>query len=88
MKSKKVRTTITLPAELLTEADRAIKNGKAKSRNEFFAQALEREIASLKRAEIDAALSEMAQDAEYQAEVIQLEAEFAYASWEALQLEE
>ena len=37
-----------------------------------------------KRSEIDAALIEMAQDPEYQAQVLQIEAEFAVASWEAL----
>ena len=88
MNVKKVRTTVTLPAELLAEADRVIRDGKAKSRNEFFTQALQREIAALKRAEIDTALSEMAQDPEYQSQVMQLEAEFAAASWEAWQLEE
>ena len=42
-----------------------------------------------KRSEIDAALIEMAQeDPEYQAQVVQIEAEFAVASWEALQLGE
>lgn len=41
-----------------------------------------------RRAEIDAALIEMAQDPEYQAQVLKMEAEFAVASWEALQLEE
>ena len=41
-----------------------------------------------KRSEIDAALIEMAEDAEYQAQVLQMEAEFAVASWEALQLRE
>ena len=41
-----------------------------------------------KRSEIDAALIEMAQDSEYQAQVLQMEAEFAVASWEALQLGE
>ncbi len=42
-----------------------------------------------KRSEIDAALIEMAQeDLEYQAQVVQMEAEFAVASWEALQLVE
>ena len=35
-----------------------------------------------------AALIEMAQDPEYQAQVLQMEAEFAVASWEALQLGE
>jgi hypothetical protein len=38
------------------------------------------------RSEIDAALMEMAQDPEYQSQVLQMEAEFAAASWEALQL--
>ncbi|MGB3263520.1 MAG: hypothetical protein WBA89_06140 [Microcoleus sp.] len=41
-----------------------------------------------KRSSIDAALIEMAQDPEYQAQVLQMEAEFAVASWEALELGE
>ncbi|SKB13589.1 hypothetical protein PL11201_520110 [Planktothrix sp. PCC 11201] len=41
-----------------------------------------------KRSEIDAALIEMTQDPEYQSQVLQMEAEFAVASWEALQLGE
>ncbi|HEY9904435.1 MAG TPA: ribbon-helix-helix domain-containing protein [Candidatus Sericytochromatia bacterium] len=88
MKNQTVRTTITLPAELLAATDMAISQGKAKSRNEFVAQALLHELEALKRAEIDAALMEMAQNPEYQAEVLQMEAEFAVASWEALQLGE
>jgi hypothetical protein len=50
----------------------------------------DREIAQTqgKRAEIDAALIEMTQDPEYQSQVLQMEAEFAAGSWEALQLGE
>ncbi|MEP0855823.1 ribbon-helix-helix domain-containing protein [Trichocoleus sp. DQ-U1] len=88
MNNQTVRTTITLPAELLAATDKAVSQGKAKSRNEFVAQALLHELEALKRAEIDAALAEMAQDPEYQAQVLQMEAEFAVASWEALQLGE
>ncbi len=88
MKNQTVRTTISLPAELLAATDRVVNEGKAKSRNEFVAQALLHELEALKRAEIDAALAEMAQDPEYQAQVLKMEAEFAAASWEALQLEE
>ncbi|MBW4650720.1 MAG: ribbon-helix-helix protein, CopG family [Kastovskya adunca ATA6-11-RM4] len=88
MKNQTVRTTITLPAKLLAAADKAVSQGKAKSRNEFVAQALLHELEALKRTEIDAALAEMAQDPEYQAQVLQMEAEFAVASWEALQLGE
>lgn len=50
--------------------------------------ALRRELAAQKRGEIDAALAEMANDVEYQAEVLQIEAEFASAQWEALKLKE
>lgn len=38
--------------------------------------------------EIDAAFAEMAHDSEYQTEALQLEAEFAVAQWEALQISE
>jgi metal-responsive CopG/Arc/MetJ family transcriptional regulator len=88
MKNQTVRTTLTLPSELLEATDKAVQQGKAKSRNEFVAQALRRELAALKRAEIDAALAEMANDPEYQAQVLKMEAEFASAQWEALQLGE
>jgi metal-responsive CopG/Arc/MetJ family transcriptional regulator len=88
MKNQTVRTTLTLPSELLEATDKVVQEGKAKSRNEFVAQALRRELAALKRAEIDAALAEMANDPEYQAEVLKMEAEFASAQWEALQLGE
>lgn len=38
---------------------------------------------ALSSAEIDAALVEMASDPDYQAEALQIEAEFATAQWEA-----
>lgn len=88
MNNQTVRTTLTLPSELLEATDKVVQQGKAKSRNEFVAQALRRELAALKRAEVDAALAEMANDPEYQAEVLKMEAEFASAQWEALQLSE
>ncbi|MCT7973889.1 ribbon-helix-helix domain-containing protein [Laspinema olomoucense] len=88
MSSPTIQTQICLPAHLLEATDKAVQQGKAKSRDEFIMQAIRRELAALKRAEIDAELAEMAQDPEYQAEVLQMEAEFATASWEALQLAE
>jgi hypothetical protein len=69
----------------LAATDRAVTDGKAKSRNESIDRAIQRELALIRRAEIDADLSQMAQDDEYQAEVLQMEAEFAVAQWEALQ---
>ncbi|MEA5582171.1 ribbon-helix-helix domain-containing protein [Nodularia harveyana UHCC-0300] len=88
MKNQTVRTTITLPVEILTAADEAVSQGKAKNRNDFVAVAILHELEALKRAEIDAALMEMTQDPEYQAQVLKMDAEFAVASWEALQLGE
>jgi metal-responsive CopG/Arc/MetJ family transcriptional regulator len=85
MSSITTRTTISLPAALLAATDRAVVDGKAKSRNELIARAIQRELASIRRAEIDADLTQMGQDPEYQTEVLQMEAEFAVAQWEALQ---
>jgi metal-responsive CopG/Arc/MetJ family transcriptional regulator len=88
MNQKRVRTTLSLPAELIEATDRLVKEGKAKSRNQLVSQALRRELLAIERAEIDAALAEMAQDPDYQREVLKMETEFASASWEALQLGE
>ncbi len=88
MKQINVRTTLTLPSEIIEATDKIVKAGKAKSRNQFIVQAIQRELAIQKRAEIDSALIEMTQDPEYQTEVLQMESEFSSASWEALQVEE
>ena len=85
IRSTSTRTTIALPTILLAATDRAVTDGKAKSRNELITRAIQRELALMRRAEIDADLSQMAQDGEYQAEVLQMEAEFAVAQREALQ---
>jgi metal-responsive CopG/Arc/MetJ family transcriptional regulator len=75
---------LALPAELLAEADRIVREGGARSRNEFVAQALARELAARRRGAIDAAFASMADDAEYQREAAQLMAEFAHADAETL----
>lgn len=83
-----VRTTIALPADLLAAADRAVKDGRARSRNELLATALRRELAAQRRAEIDAAFAEMATDAEYQAEALAMAEEFVTAEWEEFRRQE
>jgi metal-responsive CopG/Arc/MetJ family transcriptional regulator len=88
MENITVRTTLALPSELLEATDRAVREGKAKSRNEFVALALRHELAAQKRAEIDAAFAGMADDAEYQAEVVKMSNEFATADWESFQIGE
>jgi metal-responsive CopG/Arc/MetJ family transcriptional regulator len=85
--NKLVRTTLSLPTELLESIDKIASSGRVKSRNEFVTQALRRELEWQQRQEIDAALTEMAQDPEYQITVKQMEAEFVGASWDALPVE-
>ena len=41
-----VRTTFTLPADLLEAMDRAVREGNARSRNELITTALRRELAA------------------------------------------
>src|SRR5207249_3486162 len=53
MPAQTVRTTLTLPVELLEAADRAVRTGRARSRNELVARALRHELAALERAAID-----------------------------------
>jgi metal-responsive CopG/Arc/MetJ family transcriptional regulator len=77
MNNHAIRTTLNLPAELLEASDRAVSESKAKSRNE---------LATQKRAEIDAEFAHMAKDTAYQAEVKIISQEFAHSDWEALQL--
>ena len=70
MTKQTVRITLSLPTDLLAATDRAIKQGKAKSRNALIAQAIRHELEALNRAEIEVELAEMAQDPDYQAEVL------------------
>jgi metal-responsive CopG/Arc/MetJ family transcriptional regulator len=83
-----VRTTLAIPADLLAETDLAVREGKARSRNEFITLALRHELAAQKRLEIDAAFAVMAEDEEYQSEALKIEEEFVRADWEALEMTE
>ncbi|AKG20560.1 CopG family ribbon-helix-helix protein [Calothrix sp. 336/3] len=88
MDKRTIRTTLTLPAELLEATDRVVGEGKARSRNEFIARAIRHELAVQKRAEIDAEFAQMANDREYQTETAIIYQEFAQSDWEAWQLGE
>ena len=61
MSTQTVRTTLALPADLLAAVDQAVQAGHARSRNEFVARALQRELAAQQRAAIDAAFAAMAE---------------------------
>jgi metal-responsive CopG/Arc/MetJ family transcriptional regulator len=88
MPTTTVRTTLALPADLLAAVDQAVQAGHARSRNDFVARALQRELAAQQRAAIDAAFAAMAEDTAYQAEAQVLTEVFAQTDWEALRLAE
>ena len=44
MKEPTIRTTVSLPSELIEATDLVVNQGKAKSRAEFIAQALRHEL--------------------------------------------
>ena len=85
---KNVRTTVSLPEELLEATDRAVREGKARSRNEFLSIALRHELAALEQARIDEAFGGMANDHLYREETEGLVGEFERASWEAFEAAE
>jgi metal-responsive CopG/Arc/MetJ family transcriptional regulator len=82
--TRTVRTTLALPEDLLAAVDRAVREGKAKSRGAWIAEALRRELAAEERSAIDAAFAGMATDSAYRREAEAIEAEFSGAGWEAL----
>ena len=88
MAQARVRTTVTIPADLLEAVDRAISEGLARSRNEFLAMALVNQLAELRRTAIDAAFAAMASDSSYQREATATARAFEAADWEALVIAE
>lgn len=83
MHARTVRTTITLPVDLLAAADRIVREGKARSRNELVVAALRHEVAAQERAAIDAAFAALAGDEKFHAESVQLADEGVASGWEA-----
>ncbi len=88
MSNPTIEAKISLPVSLLEATNKAVQQGKANSRDEFIMRAIRKELAALKRAEIDASFAKMANDAEYQAEALQIAEEFAISDWEAWQMGE
>jgi metal-responsive CopG/Arc/MetJ family transcriptional regulator len=83
MSRETIRTTIALPRSLLAAVDAAVESGRARSRNELLARAVEKELASIQRTAIDGAFAGMAEDDEYQREAAAITAEFSAADWDA-----
>ena len=83
-KYETVRTTVTLPSNLLQRSQGLIDSGQVPNRNALIVAALEQFIADLEREEIDRQFAAMADDAEYQSFQIDVVESFADADWEAM----
>jgi len=79
-----VRTTITLPLNLLQRSQELVDSGLVPNRNALIVAALEQFVADLEREEIDRQFAAMAEDTEYQAWQTSMADSFAESDWEAL----
>ena len=87
-RSETVRTTLTLPTDLVRRSQRFIDAGGIPSRNALIVTALERFLTELERREIDRQFEALAEDEAYQTMNQSLAEDFAESDWEALTLEE
>ncbi|MCB9006042.1 MAG: CopG family transcriptional regulator [Ardenticatenaceae bacterium] len=81
---KTVRTTVTLPADLLQRSQKLVDAGQVPNRNVLIVSALERLLAELERAEIDRQFAALAEDEAYQTMQTEMAESFAESDWEAL----
>lgn len=81
-----IRTTVTLPANLLQWSQRFIDKGTVPSRNALIVAALEHFLIELEQKEIDQQFAAMADDEAYQELSLKMSEAFAESDWEALQL--
>lgn len=82
-----VRTTVSLPADLLARVDALVAVGGASSRTAFIIEALSADLARRKEEEIDRTFYELANDPDLAAEERELHAAFTGAdreSWSAI----
>ena len=81
---KTVRTTVTLPADLLQRSQKLVDAGQVPNRNVLIVSALERLLAELERAEIARQFAALAEDEAYQTMQTEMAESFAESDWEAL----
>lgn len=85
--TEKVRTTVRVPKLLYDEAEKIVhKNATpAATINEFFIAAICAYVKLVKRRQIDAAFTGMAEDADYQKQVRLVNEKFSETDWEAFE---
>lgn len=81
---KSVRTTVTLPANLLEWSQKFVDKGSAPNVNALIVRVLERFLIELERQEVDQQLVAMADDFRFQELGVAIAEEFADSDWEAL----
>jgi hypothetical protein len=87
---KKVRTTVSLPQPVYEEARSLVHSNltAADSMNGFFVSAITAYLKLIKRKQIDAKFSAMADDADFQKEARLISEEFTQSDWESFDLSE
>jgi hypothetical protein len=83
-KYKTVRTTLTIPVDLIERSKHFIDRGTLPSRNALIVAALEQFLLDLEQREIDQQFEAMGDDQAYQAMNEQLADAFAESDWDAL----
>jgi hypothetical protein len=85
---QRVRTTVRLPRPLYDKAKNLIDQEIVTSDNinDFFVTAISAYVEMLRRKQIDDDFAGMASDEHYQSVSKQLEREFAFSDWEALEI--
>lgn len=79
-----VRTTITVPLDLINRSQHFIESGEVPNRNALIVTALEQFLNELERQEIDRQFAMMADDESYLELNEQLSESFAESDWETL----
>ena len=81
-----MRTTITIPDALAAEADALVGTGGITTRNQLIVEAIENWIAQKKEESIDREFAMMAEDSDYIAHTLEIEAQFADSDLEVTNL--
>lgn len=81
-----MRTTVTIPDELVAQIDALASQAKITTRNQLIVEALQSWVDRKKEELIDAEFDSMAEDDEYIAETLAIESEFAFTDKEVTTL--
>ena len=82
--SEMIRTTVTLPADLVARSQPFLDRGMIANRNALIVAAVEYFLAELERQEIDRQFAAMSRDEAYQTLNEAIADDFADSDWEAL----